>query len=456
MKRRDFLTRSATAFTAAATAPLVLSRRPAGAAAPSDRISIGFIGLGNQSRGDLPAFLENDDVQVVAVCDVNEGSFGYNDPKHFLGRKPGLEQVLAHYSEKSKSGTYKACEAYSDFRDVLSREDIDAVVIVVPDHWHAIMTIMAADAGKDVYCEKPLSLTLDEGRLMVEAIKRNGRVLQTGSQHRSGPATRQACELVLNQRIGKLLRIETYVPENNAVEPGPGWMPEPVPEGFDYNMWLGPAPVAPYHSGRCFYRFRFNLDYSGGQVTNFGTHMLDIAQWGHGTDDTGPVLFEDTGSKWPEPGSLYTTATHVDFKATYKDGVELTCQTKPRTSLCRFVGTDGWVQYQSGKVEMSPGIDTDLSDAKIRLPISVAQRTENNYKYYLGDHVRNFLDCVKSRQETISPVACGHRTASICHLGNIAMRLKRSIKWDPEAETILGDEDATKMLSRSPREPWLY
>lgn len=456
MKRRAFLKRSAAASVAAA-APLILSSsRLAGAAAPSDRVSIGFIGLGNQSRGDLPAFLENDDVQVVAVCDVNEGSYGYNDPKHFLGRKPGLEQVLAHYSSKSKSGTYKACEAYTDFRDVIARDDIDAVVLVVPDHWHAIMTIMAADAGKDVYCEKPLSLTLNEGKLMVDAIRRNKRMLQTGSQHRSGPAARQACELVLNQRIGKLVRIETYVPENNAVEPGPGWKPEPVPAGFDYNTWLGPAPLAPYHAGRCLYRFRFNLDYSGGQVTNFGTHMLDIAQWGHGSDDSGPVAFEDTGSQWPEPGSLYTTATRVAFKATYADGVELTCETKPKTSLCRFVGTDGWVQYQSGKVQMSEGIDTDLTNAKVRLPISIPERTENDFKHYLADHVRNFINSVKSREEAISPVSSGHRTASICHLGNIAMQLKRAIKWEPETESIVGDEEASAMLSRTPRGSWGY
>lgn len=456
MKRRVFLQHSAAA-TLSTAAPLVVSKRLAGAAAPSERVSIGFIGLGNQSRGDLPAFLENDDVQVVAVCDVNAGSYGYNDPKHFLGRKPGLEQVLAHYSRKSKSGSYQACEAYNDFRDVIARDDIDAVVLVVPDHWHAIMTIMAAEAGKDVYCEKPLSLTLNEGKSMVDAIRRNQRILQTGSQHRSGPAARQACELVLNRRIGKLVRIETYVPENNAVEPGPGWKPEPVPAGFDYNMWLGPAPLAPYHSGRCFYRFRFNLDYSGGQVTNFGTHMLDIAQWGHGSDDSGPVAFEDAGSQWPEPGSLYTTATRVAFKATYRDGVELTCETKPKSSLCRFVGTDGWVEYQSGKLEMSAGIDTDLTTAEIRLPLGNPQQTENDYKNYLPDHIRNFINSVKSRADTISPVASGHRTASICHLGNIAMRLKRSIQWNPDTESIIGDDDeAIAMLSRTPREPWTY
>lgn len=455
MTRRNFL-KQAVVGAAAVACPTIVSSRVFGSGAPSNRISIGFIGLGNQSRLDLPTFLYNEDVQVVAVCDVNEGSFGYNDPKHFLGRQPGLAMVEAHYAEQKKSATFRGCQAYADFRDVLARDDIDAVVVVVPDHWHAIITMMAAKAGKDVYCEKPMSLTLDEGKLMVRAIRQHKRILQTGSQHRSGPAARLACELVRNQRIGKLLRIETFVPENNAIEPGPGWKEEPVPAGFDYDMWLGPAPKAAYHSGRCFYRFRFNLDYSGGQVTNFGTHMLDIAQWGHGSDESGPVKFTDIGSEWPEPGCLYTTATKVAFRAEYADGVELTCVTKPKTSLCRFVGTDGWVQYSSGKIETSEGLDRTIGGNDIRLAESNPNRTENDYKNYLPDHVRNFIECVKSRQETISPVECGHRTASICHLGNIAMRLKREIRWDPAAEEIVRDDEATKLMSRKPRDPWSY
>ncbi len=453
MKRREFV-RKLSIGAGAIACPGIHTSRLQGAPAPSERISVGFIGLGNQSTIDLPGFLDNPDVQVVAVCDVNTGSHGYKQADHFLGRQPGLDKVEAHYAAQTKSGTYRGCKAYNDFRDVLSRDDIDAVVIVVPDHWHAIMTIMAARSGKDIYCEKPLSLTLEEGKLMRDAVRKHGRILQTGSQHRSGPATRQACELVLNGRIGKLERIETYVPENNADEPGPGWKEMPIPEGFDYNMWLGPAPIAPYHSGRCLYRFRFLLDYSGGQVTNFGTHMLDVAQWGHGTDHTGPVRFEDLDSEWPEPGCLYTTATKVGFRAVYADGVELTCQTKPKTSLCRFVGSDGWVQYQSGKLEHSPGIDTKIGSNDKQLPQSNQARTENNSKYYLPDHIRNFLDSVKSRKDTISPVECGHRTASICHLGNLAMRLKRTIRWNPETEEIVDDAEATSYLSRKPREPW--
>lgn len=422
----------------------------------NSRISVGFIGLGNQSRLDLPVFLGNSDVQVVAVCDVNEGSYGYKDPEHFLGLKPGLEQVEAHYAQRNKSGVYQGCQAYADFRDVLEREDIDAIVLVVPDHWHAMMTIMAAKAGKDIYCEKPLTLTLDEGKRMVAAVRAHGRILQTGSQHRSVPAARHACELIRNHRIGDLQRIETFVPENNAVDPGPGWEGTPAPDGFDYDTWLGPAPEAPYHPDRCLYRFRFNLDYSGGQVTNFGTHMLDIAQWGHGTDLTGPVEIEDSDSIWPQPGSLHNTATKVGFRARYEDGVELTCRTKPKTSACRFVGTKGWVQYQSGKMTCSEDIDTAIGPNDIHLPRSIAERTENDRKQSLPDHIRNFLDCVKSRKDPINPVEVGHRTASLCHLGNIAMRLKRKIEWNPVSELILQDAEASDLLSREPRSPWSY
>jgi predicted dehydrogenase len=452
MRRRSFLKTAA----AVGWMPSLVPGSVFGAYAPSNRINVGFIGLGNQSTLDLPAFMRNDDVQVVAVCDVNTASHGYKDAKQFLGRKPGQDAVNAHYAAKKKAGEYDGCRAYSDFRELLARDDIDAVVIVVPDHWHAIMTVMAARAGKDIYCEKPLALTVEQGQEMVKAVHQYNRILQTGSQHRSGPASRRACELVRNGRIGKLERIKTVVPVNNAVDPGPGWKPMPVPEGFDYEAWLGPAPQAPYHEGRCFYRFRFNLDYSGGQVTNFGAHAFDVAQWGHGSDRTGPVEFADAGSEWPAAGSLYNVATKVAFRARYGDGVELTCVTEASNSYTRFEGTEGWVQYSSGKLQTYPeSLKTSvIGPGEIHLPVGNPRQTEDKYANYLPDHVRNFLDCIKSRQEPIGPVDIGHRTASICNLGNIAMRLKRKIAWDPEKEQILDDPEATALLSRPMRSPW--
>jgi len=450
MKRRAFLKASA----AAIGLPHFVPRSVFAANAPSNRINVGFIGCGNQSTLDLPAFLANDDVQVLAVCDVNTASHGYRDEKQFLGRKPQQDFVNAHYAAKGTSGEYRGCDAYADFRELLDRKDIDAVVIVVPDHWHALMTVAAARAGKDIYCEKPLSLCVREGQAMVKAVRDNNRILQTGSHHRSGPAARLCCELVRNGRIGKLVKIETFVPENNAVDPGPGWQPMPVPEGFDYDFWLGPAPKVPYHKDRCFYRFRFNLDYSGGQVTNFGAHSLDVAQWGHGSERMGPVEFENLGAEFPPQGSLFSTATKVAFRARYADGVELTCTTKPKSSATRFIGTDGWVQYESGKLTHSDELDIALGPNDKRLPVSNERRTENSYNLYLPDHVRNFLDCIKSRRDPISPVEDGHRTATVCHLGNIAMQLDRKIAWNPETEEIAGDSDATALLTKPMRGPW--
>ena len=312
VSRRQFLQGVGAALGAAAL-PTIVPATVFGAAAPSNRIHVGFIGCGNQSEIDLPAFLGQDDAQVLAVCDVNTASGGYRVPTQFLGRKPAQEKVNAYYAAGKSSGKYQGCKAYNDFREILARPDIDVVALVVPDHWHALMTVMAAKAGKDIYCEKPLSLCLRHGRTMVEAVRKHQRVLQTGTHYRSSPGVRLACELVRNGRIGKLQRIMAYVAENNAVDPGPGWKPMPVPEGFDYEFWLGPAPRVPYHKDRCFYRFRFNLDYSGGQTTNFGTHTNDLAQWAMGTDDTGPIELEDTGGEWPPPGGLYNTPSRVSF-----------------------------------------------------------------------------------------------------------------------------------------------
>ncbi len=456
--RRAFLQRSAFVVSTAWTLPTLVPSSVLGALAPSNRIHVGMIGMGNQSTIDLPAFLNQDDVQVVAVCDVNTASRGYRSPDQFLGRKPGQDAVNAYYAKKKDTEKYQGCAAYNDFRDIIGRTNVDAVVIIVPDHWHAMMTVMAAKAGKDIYCEKPLSLTVQQGQEMVKAVRQHKRVLQTGSMWRSSPPVRRACELVRNGRIGKLKRILTEVSENNAKSPGPGWKPMPVPEGFDYETWLGPAPAAPYHQDRCFYRFRFILDYSGGQTTNFGCHSNGIAQWAMDADRSGPVEFEDLGSEWPAAGDLFTTATKVAFRACYANGVELICKTTKRGFGARFEGTEGWVEFSPDGLRTSPEslADVKFGPQDIRLPVSVESRKmqEPMYSFLSLDHVRNFIDCVKSRQDPVEPVEAGHRTASLCHLGNIAMKLHRKIRWDPKQEQILGDDEAAKMLGRPMRAPW--
>ena len=440
--RRDFLKTAGPAAAALLGAPAVVPSSVFGANAPSNRIHLACIGTGNQGFNNMRGFLQNEDARIVAVCDVNRGSYGYKDPSQYCGREPAREEVEAFYAKKTRPGRYRGCEATSDFREALAREDVDAVVIVVPDHWHAVMTVMAARAGKHIYCEKPMTLTIAEGRVMVRAVRRHGIVFQTGSQERSSRQTRFACELVRNGRIGELKRILTVVGPNNKTAPPRDWEPTPVPEGFDYDMWLGPAPWAPYHKDRCFYTFRFGLDYSGGQTTNFGAHSNDMAQWGNGTDHTGPVEVEDLGGEFPEDG-LFNTATKVHFRARYANGVELECKTRSDAVGARFEGAEGWVQTGYGGFFTHP---ESLKRAEIG---------PNEIHLYRSDnHYRNFLDGVRTGKEPAAPVEVGHRSATICHLGNIAMMLKRKLRWDPERERFPDDNEANRMLSKPTRAPW--
>jgi predicted dehydrogenase len=416
MTRRCFLRASA----AAATGALAFSIVPSsvfGATAPSERVGIGMIGVGNMGSSNLKGFMGNPGFQVVAICDVDR-----------FYRDPALK--VAKLTDK---------DGYNDFRELLARKDVDAVCLSVPDHWHAIPAIAAAKAGKDIYCEKPLSLTIAEGRAMVNAAKRYGRVLQTGSMQRSDARFLQACELVRNGHIGEVKQVFVDIPTNNIDNPL-DWKEEPVPDGFDYNFWLGQAPKAPYTKMRCHYNFRFILDYSGGQMTNWGAHYLDIAQWGLGTDDTGPVKIKGKG-EFPKAG-LFTTALKADITYTYANGVELILK-QEKGGNTRFVGTKGSVSVNRSRIETEPKTLTEhkTTPDEIHLIRSV-------------DHKRNFLDCIKSRQNPICHAEVGHRSASLCHLGNIAMLLDRELKWDPAKEKFVNDPEADAMISRNMRAPW--
>lgn len=445
LTRRDFVRSSAALTAVALGGPVIIPAGVRGQNAPSQRITLGIIGCGNQSTVDIPEWLKNDDCQIVAVCDVNRASRGYKNEKQFLGREPQRDFVNQAYAQKTASGRYRGVTAYHDFREVLARPDLDAVAIIAPDHWHAVMTVLAARAGKDIYCQKPLTLTIAEGRDMIAAVRQHRRILQTGSQYRSNALIRRACELVRNGRIGKLERVETYVAANNFNGPGPGWKEMPVPAGFDYESWLGPAPQAPYHHDRCFYRFRFILDYSGGQTTNFGCHSNNVAHWGMGVDDTGPVEIEDIGAEFPAKGDLFTTPTKVAFRARYANGVVLECKTDKRSFGASFYGTQGVLHagYKPAVTEPAAIAKSVIGPEELHLPVSV-------------NHYRNFLDCVKSRRDPVEPVETGHRTASLCHLGNIAMRLNKRIRWDPKNERIIGDAEAAGMLARPMRAPYNY
>jgi predicted dehydrogenase len=444
VSRRSFL--KSTAAVTALAAPYYVPASVFGAAAPSNRINVGCIGVGNQGFPNLQRFLKFDDCQVVAVCDVNRGSKGYKEPEDLLGREPAKQEVETQYAKKKGAGSYAGCDAYNDFRELLARKDIDAVMLAPPDHWHEPMSIAAVEAGKDVYCEKPLGLTIGGQQQVVAAVRKNKRIFQTGNHERSNPIVRKMCEMVRSGAIGDVRRIVVHVGRHNKVGPGPGWQPMPVPAGFDYNLWLGPAPDAPYHQDRCLYNFRFNYDYAGGQVTNFGAHSIDMAQWGLGTDDTGPVQVEYVYADYLPKGSLFNAATHTCFRCRYANGAVLECFTGEPSVRCMFEGTEGVVRVDN------------MGQNFFATPKSIWPKDiTGKEKYHSGDdHVRNFLDCIKSRQEPVSPVEIGHRSASICHLGNIAIKLQAKLKWDPQAERFVDSksDEANQQLTRTPRESW--
>lgn len=443
--RRQFLKSSAAAG-AAVAAPYFVPSTAFGANAPSNRLTVACLGTGNQGFLDLKLFAAQPDCQVVAICDVNDGSGNYKKPSDVRGLQPAKELVEGIYAKKSESGEYKGCDTYKDFREVLARDDIDAVVVVAPDHWHDVMTVAAAKAGKDIYCEKPLGLTIAGQQAMIKAVRDNKRVLQTGSHERSNPYAREACELVRSGAIGKVRRVVCNIGRQNKISPPPGWEPSAPPAGFDYDMWLGPAPEAPYHPDRCLYNFRFINDYAGGQTTNFGAHSIDIAQWGLGMDGTGPKQVEHVYADYLPEGSLFDAATFLKFRCRYANGTYLEVVTGDPSVRTVFYGDDGVV-----------GIDNQGQNATV-IPRSLApEKLQKRVKYHSGgDHVRNFLDCVKSREEPAAPVEVGHRSASICHLGNIAVKLKAKLEWDAEAERFVGSgsDDANALLSREQRAPW--
>ncbi len=436
LTRRRFLQHGGVAVGTALTVPGLVPSSifgADGAAAPSNRITLGFIGTGDHGIArNLRGFLAYPDAQIVAVCDV--------DADH---REKARRLVDEKYGETLKQGGFKGCAAYNDFREIIARKDIDAVMVSTPDHWHIIPAIQAAQAGKDVICEKPLSLAVAEGRAFSDAVKKHNRISQTSSENRSQEIKvyHRLCELVRNGRIGQLKSIRVELPSGHTVRPA-NREAEPPPKELDYNFWLGQAPEAPYCEARCHWNFRWNLDYSGGMLTDWGAHLIDIAQWGNHTEHTGPVEVEGKG-EFPPLDHLFNTATKFDIHYTYANGVKLNIvSNKPGL---RFEGTDGWIGNSgwSAPLEAEP---KSLLDSVIG--------PNETHLYTAPNEHRNFLDCVKSRQPCYAPAETGHRTITIAHLGNIAMMLGRKLKWNPDQERFVGDEEANRRLSRPMRAPW--
>ncbi|ACB76786.1 Gfo/Idh/MocA family protein [Opitutus terrae] len=425
LSRREFLKR-AMAAGAVATMPGVLSSRLFGATAPSNQIAVGVIGTGNIAQGHIDTLLGFPEVRIAALCDVDR-----------VRLEATAAKVNAFYGDNG-------CRMFGDFRELAARADLDAVWVCTPDNWHALNAIEAIRQGKDVYVEKPLTLTIREGRELVNAARKHGRVIQTGTQQRSTRRFHDAAEFIRNGGLGRLERIEVLIPANNKFT-GATWEPEPVPAGLDWDLWLGPAPWTPFNRQGCHYNFRFILDYAAGQVTNWGAHYIDIAQWALGMDDSGPVEIEGQG-EFPTSG-LFTTATKVDFTCRYANGVPLRCRTRYDGVFdgnVRFFGERGWID-----------VSRSTSTASDPALLKAAAAREGAIKLPTSDnHHDNFLQCLRSRARPISDVETGHRGTTVCNLGNIAMLLGRKLRWDPAREAFIDDLVANRMCARSMRGPW--
>lgn len=425
VSRRAFLKQSM----AAVAAPVIITGCATGSAkrpAPSERVTMGAIGMGWMGPSNIGEFLKRKDVQVVAVCDI--------DQNHLAEAKGMVDTAYSN----------TGCATYTKFEELLARGDLDAVMIALPDHWHAIPAIAAVEAGLDVYGEKPLSHTLMEGRAMCDAVKRNRRIWQTGSWQRSVQNFRHAAELVRNGRIGKVKYVEVGLGqghEDYAETKDKTAFTEP-PKELDYDRWLGPAPQAPYCPARVHKNWRWIMNYGGGRIMDWVGHHLDIAHWGLGLDYAGPVLVEGAGVI-PAQG-LWDSPTDYDCTCTYEDGLVIKISSKFEMGT-KWVGDDGWLFVTRGETtaEKPEILKEKLGENETRL-------------YFSDSHFDNFIDCVKSRKETITPCEVAHRSASVGHLCDIAIYTGRKIRWNPKKETILDDDEATEMLYPVYRAPWKF
>lgn len=418
--RRTFIKQAAGLATFYIVPRHVLGR---GFLAPSDQISLGFIGLGRQANGLRGQFLKNE-ARVMAACDVDKTKV-----------TAFSEAVNKHYADKADKSVYKGCQTYDDFRKLLQSKDIDAVVIATPDHWHSAIAIAAAKAGKDIYCEKPLSLTIQEGRDMVKATRKYKRVFQTGNMQRSWPEFRQAVELVRNGYIGQIKTVNVNVggpPRDFDLAA------ETIPAGLNWDAWLGPNTIErPYNNvlnpsltDTFWGKWRDIRDFGGGGMTDWGAHMFDIAQWGLDMDNSGPTeLVPGKEGK----GLVYRYANGIEMNHTPVEGFQ----------FCQFIGSEGEIKVGRKNLTTTPA---SLKD-------KIIGETEKRV-YFSDNHYKDFLDAIRSRKNPISDVEVGHRTASVCTLGNIAYQLGRPLRWNPEKEQFVNDADANKLLSRPIRTKW--
>ena len=410
--RRQFIKRSAAALGTALAAPLIVPAR-----SPSDRLTMGAIGLGNRGRHDLGHFLREQDVRCVAVCDC------------FPNRlRQGKDMVDRHYGNTD-------CQAYKRHEDVLGRRDIDFVLIATGDRWHTPLSILAARAGKDIYCEKPICLTIGEGRALVSTTQRYGTVWQCGTQRRSNGSYAFATEIVRSGALGRLKTITASYGDWG----GNGFAtPEPVPDGFDYDRWSGQAPWAPYSRVRVGL-WRNNWDTGAGPIADMGPHYLDFAQWANNTQLTGPETFEGEGV-FPEDGFANVPFT-VNVSATYRNGVRIVMNSGAKAT--RFDAENGWISVSDEGV-ITAGPESILKGREV----------PRVHWSHMRGHIRDSLSCIWSRKLTVSHPEVAHRAHTIAHVANLSLRLGRKLTWNPDTEKFVNDAEADRMLTRTMRAPW--
>ncbi|MCP1382387.1 Gfo/Idh/MocA family protein [Runella salmonicolor] len=429
MNRRDFVGKAATALAGIMIVPrhVLGGTRPDGTKyiAPSDIISLGFIGTGKQGRGLTNSFLSTNEARIVAMSEVYKAKAQLT-----------IDRIKTFYEKNPQSGTYSEIPVYNDFRELLARKDVDAVVIATPDHWHAAMAVRAAEAGKDIYCEKPLALTVKEGRAMVNAARKYNRVFQTGSMQRSWPEFRQAAELIRNGYIGEIKSIKVNV----GPPPKPYDLPaETIPEGLDWSAWLGPNAAVPFNSELApptskdvFPNWRNYKEFGGGMVTDWGAHMFDIVQWALDMDNSGPVEVIAPDGK-----------EHPFLTYRYENGIVMTHEKWDWNNAILFTGTEGELRVQRKKIETTPA----------SLATRVIAETEKHV-YKSENHYKDFFDAMRKRSKPICDVEIGHRTASVCNIGNIAYQLNRPLQWNPKKESFKNDKEANALLGRSMNDVW--
>ena len=400
--------------------------------------------MGSKGIANLRNFLYQSDVQVVAVCDVHDSHYRDSKPgeRPPLGRGPAKQIVVNQYAKLTRSGTFNGCDAYEDYRELCARDDIDAIMVATPDHWHALCALEGLRNGKDVYGEKPITHLFGEGQALYREVEKRGAIFQVGSQQRSQTRFRIGTEIVMNGLLGEIKNIEVGLPTGHSHPVNEPSVVTETPDGLDYDFWCGPSEKLPYIFARHHRYWRCHDAYGGGQIMDWIGHHNDIAHWGIGMDYGGPLEVEAIGWTFPQT-DVYNTAVNYDIRCRYKNGIKSSISDKHAIGV-KWIGENGWVHISRKSMEASNPefLRESFNRGKIKAYVS-------------NNHIRNFIKCVRSRESCIAPAEVGHRSITPGHLGIVSQAVGRPLKWDPKTETIIGDKKADRLLKAVPyRKPW--